>query len=1104
MRIKELHIHGFGALRDVELQFGGAPVTILYGENEAGKSTMFAFIRTMLYGFPSRQAEERFEPSDGGTHGGRMIAEDGRGRLWTIERNGAGSSRISLITPGGEMRTCTQAELERELLGGLSADLFRQLFAVSLSELQQIRTLQSEEVSGFLFHAGLGGGGGIVQAERKLSQEMDKLFRPRGRTQEINRAMQSIEALDKEIRQRKALIQQFNDQSALVERVEGELAEAEQALTALRAREAEFAQAQGYRDSWLEKRAIERELAALPAFPSFPEDALSRWQTLQQEQEHLEVRGKQLDLSIAKIDEELASCSYDEKLLEQREEIDGRFGQLDAVEARRSEMRELEAELSAERNQLERLLRLIDPRWTADELRRFSLGAGSRERVREEQERNRAYARRSEWLQHECSRLRRQCDAAGEETDELRRRLEQAEEERKLRFGHIIPRTKEEGERIWAELVREAERWRERRLLRQTERRQAEAQRSAQDAAAEQMRKLRRATLIAAGALTAIVPFLLWRIGQIWEAAAILAGLLGLDAYLYLSGPRGKERPGKGMRRAGSFAGGEADENEPSSLSGMDDLRMLELFRSLVRSPAGYRGQPAIGETAVSAVREHPDVTDADFEERINALRPMMDEWFDWHRETEQLRARYRESAQAEESLRRALEALEREREEEARAAGKLAEAWDEWLRSQSLPEGLSPEAAHDIFRTAEQAMELLQRMEQRHAKKEAISERIAVFEEACMTLLAALERSDPEGDASGDPPPFADIAYELKRQKNRLERHEAARQRSARLNERRTELAEEREEIAARLGQAREKTERLFALAAAQDEEQFRRHVRQAERRVQLEQALRHLDIATAHSASIDRLAEVLERYDADRLGEAVRLVRLDISAAEARIGELQERRGRLLGELDQLREASEHEDHLQRKEGELAVLHEKIGRYATYAISLEWLKRTRRIYEEERQPFVLQTASAYFAAMTEGRYRRVFAPLGEKRMVAEREDGALADSSLLSRGTAEQLYFAMRLALSDAFAAHPHMPLILDDIFVNFDLNRLSHTFDVLSSMRDRHQIVMTTCHEHVVRTATERIRDANVIALSEGIGRFPLLGHDHDEPDEAEQSE
>ncbi|MED5019651.1 AAA family ATPase, partial [Paenibacillus chibensis] len=87
MKIKRLQIHGFGKMKDQDIRFS-SPVTVLAGPNEAGKSTVLQFVRSMLYGIPSRAyPAERYEPPGGGRHGGVLTAESDDGSIWTISRH---------------------------------------------------------------------------------------------------------------------------------------------------------------------------------------------------------------------------------------------------------------------------------------------------------------------------------------------------------------------------------------------------------------------------------------------------------------------------------------------------------------------------------------------------------------------------------------------------------------------------------------------------------------------------------------------------------------------------------------------------------------------------------------------------------------------------------------------------------------------------------------------------------------------------------------------------------------------------------------------------------------------------------------------------------
>ena len=86
MRIDEIHIYGFGQLQDVSYQFQGG-LNIIEGLNEAGKTTLMAFIRGVLFGFESRRnPERRYEPLAGGKFGGAIVLTDADGVTYRVER----------------------------------------------------------------------------------------------------------------------------------------------------------------------------------------------------------------------------------------------------------------------------------------------------------------------------------------------------------------------------------------------------------------------------------------------------------------------------------------------------------------------------------------------------------------------------------------------------------------------------------------------------------------------------------------------------------------------------------------------------------------------------------------------------------------------------------------------------------------------------------------------------------------------------------------------------------------------------------------------------------------------------------------------------------
>jgi uncharacterized protein YhaN len=92
MRIKSIHIKSFGKLKNLSLNLYPG-LNIIYGSNEAGKSTTQHFIKAMLYGMNSQKKairendRRRFLPWDGGRAEGRLVFEDDSVKEYVIERS---------------------------------------------------------------------------------------------------------------------------------------------------------------------------------------------------------------------------------------------------------------------------------------------------------------------------------------------------------------------------------------------------------------------------------------------------------------------------------------------------------------------------------------------------------------------------------------------------------------------------------------------------------------------------------------------------------------------------------------------------------------------------------------------------------------------------------------------------------------------------------------------------------------------------------------------------------------------------------------------------------------------------------------------------------
>ncbi len=213
-----------------------------------------------------------------------------------------------------------------------------------------------------------------------------------------------------------------------------------------------------------------------------------------------------------------------------------------------------------------------------------------------------------------------------------------------------------------------------------------------------------------------------------------------------------------------------------------------------------------------------------------------------------------------------------------------------------------------------------------------------------------------------------------------------------------------------------------------------------------------------------------------------AFQAAQTELSELEQRLLQARHESGRVEERITMMERSEERSRALSRQETILARIDEAAEQWAVITLCRALLDETRKIYETERQPEVLRQASSFFNVMTEDRYIRVIAPLDGGEIQVERADGARLGPQLLSRGTAEQLYLSMRLALVREYANHVDpLPVVFDDIFVNFDPDRSRTSLRALRDLCATHQVFLFTCHPHLLKQVEETVPEAKIFSLA-----------------------
>jgi uncharacterized protein YhaN len=162
---------------------------------------------------------------------------------------------------------------------------------------------------------------------------------------------------------------------------------------------------------------------------------------------------------------------------------------------------------------------------------------------------------------------------------------------------------------------------------------------------------------------------------------------------------------------------------------------------------------------------------------------------------------------------------------------------------------------------------------------------------------------------------------------------------------------------------------------------------------------------------------------------------------------------------------------------EASKADVREQAEHYARLRIAIAILRGQIDRFREESHGPLLVRASYFFAKLTCGRYTgltTVFDDRGNVVLLGRRQNGAEITVEEMSEGTRDQLYLALRLAtIEQQLERSEPLPLIVDDLFVNFDDKRAAAGFEALTEIAQKTQVIFFTHHRHLVELAEKTLK-------------------------------
>ncbi len=197
-----------------------------------------------------------------------------------------------------------------------------------------------------------------------------------------------------------------------------------------------------------------------------------------------------------------------------------------------------------------------------------------------------------------------------------------------------------------------------------------------------------------------------------------------------------------------------------------------------------------------------------------------------------------------------------------------------------------------------------------------------------------------------------------------------------------------------------------------------------------------------------LEALSEDVE--SAQQLAHDVQLEIVEQSAGSRSSNEIEEERGELQARIEDLE------------------LERDAAAYAATAIEEIAQDKHARV-----APRLAKIAGGYLAEITGGVYDELLISRDMTISIRIPQTKRMNENpeNLLSKGTVDQIYLALRLAMIECMSENgERVPMLLDDPFANYDDGRLANALRLLSRISEQNQVILMTCREDVLHAAKE----------------------------------
>lgn len=226
----------------------------------------------------------------------------------------------------------------------------------------------------------------------------------------------------------------------------------------------------------------------------------------------------------------------------------------------------------------------------------------------------------------------------------------------------------------------------------------------------------------------------------------------------------------------------------------------------------------------------------------------------------------------------------------------------------------------------------------------------------------------------------------------------------------------------------------------------------------------------------SLDEFIKEAENEDVDSVASRLKDAIDSIISYEGTLSEIDRTIGEIENEIKKMSGSAKAAEVNERADGILGGIKKDVERYLKLRLASSILNSEIERYRQRNQSPLLKRAGEILSRLTLNSFSTIeiaYTDNDKPVLVCVRPSGEKLGIEGMSEGSCDQLYLSLRLASLEKYInENEPLPLIVDDILVNFDDRRAESALKVLTGLSEKIQVIFFTHHKHLVEIAKDAI--------------------------------